>query len=304
MSSLRVTARRVLDDAWRPNGGYASPNLATYPWQWLWDSCFHALIWARVGDGRAVTELESLFRWQTSQGFVPHMGYQEDPRAAVELWGQPGASTITQPPMWGHAARLVTESGFSLSSDLLERMWQGFEWLWRHRMRDDILVLVHPWESGCDDSARWRPTTRTEWDRPAWKRAKLALLQTLEVDDRAAVANPAWEVGSAGFNAVVAFNVRELLTVDARPAWATRVAALEAALFRRFDADLGTWTDDPPSDVAGVGLRCCGGYRLLRSQSLDGQLSPLLRRLGGRQGDKQKGEGQSLHSETSSRVLY
>ena len=38
-------------------GGFCVPNPTTYPWQWLWDSCFHAVVWAHLGDERAVGEL-------------------------------------------------------------------------------------------------------------------------------------------------------------------------------------------------------------------------------------------------------
>ena len=37
-----------------PPAGFCVPNATTYPWQWLWDSCFHAVVWAHLGDERAV----------------------------------------------------------------------------------------------------------------------------------------------------------------------------------------------------------------------------------------------------------
>ena len=38
--------------------GYTAPNTDVYPWLWLWDSCFHVLIWAQLGEfGRACAEL-------------------------------------------------------------------------------------------------------------------------------------------------------------------------------------------------------------------------------------------------------
>lgn len=243
-AGLRDRARSVLDRAWRPDQGYCSPNLDTYPWLWLWDSCFHSVIWSALGDERAVTELEAVFHWQTDEGFVPHMGYQLDPEAAVDQWGQPGASTITQPPMWGHAARVAIDSGFRLPDELLDRMWAGLAWLWDHRRRDDAIVVCHPWETGCDDSPRWRPSSAADWDRPAWMVEKQRLVATLDIRGRAAVANPDWEVGSAGFMALMAFNIRELLAVAPRSGWDERAESLESALARRFDGS--TWRDDPP----------------------------------------------------------
>lgn len=247
-SSIRERARAVLEDAWRPEGGYCSPNLETYPWLWLWDSCFHSVVWAALGDLRAVTEIESVFRWQTDEGFVPHMGYQLDPAAATEIWGQPGASTITQPPMWGHAARVLVEFGFDLPAGLTDRMWAGLDWIWDHRRRGDAVVVCHPWETGCDDSPRWRAGPATSWDRPGWMEEKRRLVGTLDIRDRAAVANPDWEVGSAGFQALMAFNLRELSAVAPRQGRLDRAEVIEAGLARRFDGEI--WRDEPAAGEA------------------------------------------------------
>jgi len=92
LTAARTLATDVLNANWREDGGYTSPNLDTYPWQWLWDSCFHAIIWAALGDERAVRELEAVFTHQDAVGFVPHMGYQLDPEVATPLWGRSGCS--------------------------------------------------------------------------------------------------------------------------------------------------------------------------------------------------------------------
>ena len=39
---------------WRADG-HTVPNADVYPWQWLWDSCFHALIWQELGDSDQAT---------------------------------------------------------------------------------------------------------------------------------------------------------------------------------------------------------------------------------------------------------
>ena len=72
-----------MDHNWRGDHGYTMPSRETYPWMWLWDSCFHAVIYATLGDDRALLEAQSVFRWQTPDGMVPHMGYQAD-----EAFGQ------------------------------------------------------------------------------------------------------------------------------------------------------------------------------------------------------------------------
>ena len=44
--AVRAEARAVMEANWREEGGYTVPNSAVYPFQWLWDSCFHAGTWA------------------------------------------------------------------------------------------------------------------------------------------------------------------------------------------------------------------------------------------------------------------
>src|SRR2546429_6425119 len=105
-------SRRVLERNWVAEQGFTMPNRRKYPWQWLWDSCFHAIAWSALGDGRCRTELESLFSLQLPNGFLPHMGYQTDPARSLALWHSEGHSDITQPPMYGHALSVLAGRGF------------------------------------------------------------------------------------------------------------------------------------------------------------------------------------------------
>src|SRR5207302_7704535 len=66
-------SRRVLELNWVAEHGFTMPNRRKYPWQWLWDSCFHAIAWSALGDARCREELECLFSLQLSSGFLPHM---------------------------------------------------------------------------------------------------------------------------------------------------------------------------------------------------------------------------------------
>ena len=47
---LRARISEVFEAQWMPEG-YTAPNNVVYPWQWLWDSCFHAVIvWLELGE--------------------------------------------------------------------------------------------------------------------------------------------------------------------------------------------------------------------------------------------------------------
>ena len=68
---LRAAVGRLLEDPLGV-GRVRSPNPGIYPWQWLWDSCFHVLIWQALGEGgRAQRELAEVFRPQPRPGLSP-----------------------------------------------------------------------------------------------------------------------------------------------------------------------------------------------------------------------------------------
>lgn len=240
----------VLEAHWRDEG-FCVPHLRTYPYQWLWDSCFHAVVWCHLGEhDRAVAELRSAFRHQHDSGFVPHVQYGADDRLA-DFWGCRWTSSITQPPMYGHALAVLARSGGDVPVDLLERATAGLRFLLDSRARDDrsgLVTIVHPWESGADDSPRWDRWCGESFDPARWYRVKGELLTTV-VRDRGGspLANPGFGAAPAGFNALVAFNALELseLTGDAR----LRAAAQELgdALAQRWSTSEETWIDAGPA---------------------------------------------------------
>lgn len=247
-TELAARARRILEDAWRAPG-YTAPNAATYPWQWLWDSCFHAVVWAHVGDERGRLELEHALAGQADDGFVPHITYwSESPHAS--FWGRPAHSSITQPPMFGHAAAELARRGLLLDDHLLERCRAGLWHLLRDRARTPggLVTLVHPWESGADDGPRWDHWCPGGFDLPTWYDVKGELVAAIERNPSGSPErNPAFEVGAAGFNALVAFNARELAPLVADDELAAEADALARSLDRCWDGDLETWVDDGPS---------------------------------------------------------
>ena len=56
---------------------YNCPSPRDYPYQWFWDSCFHAIVLARLEPDWALRELRSLVSVQRSDGFLPHVIFWE-----------------------------------------------------------------------------------------------------------------------------------------------------------------------------------------------------------------------------------
>ena len=149
-------------------GGYTVPNGQVYPFQWNWDSAFVAMGFATFDVNRAWEELETLYSAQWDDGFVPHIIFwQDDPGyfPGPDVWQSgrtPPTSGITQPPVGASAARFVWERAPDAVNRprleaLFDRLIANHRWFWRNRDHDGrgVVVAVHPWETGRDNSPEW-----------------------------------------------------------------------------------------------------------------------------------------------------
>jgi hypothetical protein len=211
-------------------------------------------VWLAVGEAdRAVTELTSALADQDEDGFVPHVRYVGATNPHAAFWGRPTTSSITQPPMYGHAVATLIEAGVDVPAELVDRARAGIEFLLRRRHPSGLVTVVHPWETGCDDSPRFDHWGAEDADR--WFAVKGALLATVERSPTGApLANPAFDCASAGFNALVAWNAGRL-GIDA--------SDIVDALAAQWDG--ATWVD------AGAASETSG-----RCRTLDGLLPLLL----------------------------
>ncbi|MCA9361647.1 hypothetical protein KC845_03780 [Candidatus Kaiserbacteria bacterium] len=151
---------------------YTLPSSELYPFQWLWDSCFHALIYNQLGDtDHAKQELLSATAKPLPNGLLPHIIYWQKPPAGVSwgreqrgdvidaAWGTEGVSAITQPPL---IARAVLDTYQHTQDDkFLKTIWPRlvnyFSYLRNQRTYQDteLLYIINPDESGEDNSPRY-----------------------------------------------------------------------------------------------------------------------------------------------------
>ena len=256
---MNVAALAVMESNWR-EAGFTSPNTTVYPWLWLWDSCFHGLIWHHLGrTDRALVELASVFEDQGSAGFVPHMRYVDAPEEAADFWGRSGTSAITQPPMFGHAVAELVRAGVDVGP-LADQASLAIRHLFdRPPTPSGLVPIFHPWESGCDDSPRW--DSGRFFDASRWHHDKGRFVEGLRFDaDGAPIANATFTVGSVGFNALVAFNASELVSIGVGELSPDR-DRLVAAIADRYDDEAGTWVDD--SHLLGAAVRTLDAHLAL-----------------------------------------
>jgi 2-keto-4-pentenoate hydratase len=233
------------------------PHPVVYPGLWLWDSCFHSLIWSALGDAdRAVRELQAVFATQTPQGFVPHMSFGRDGGLHPDLWQTDGPSTITQPPMYGHAVAALARAGTpvdTLTGPATRALWYLFD---NRAAPCGLLRIFHPWESGTDDSPRWASWQDDLTDRQEWWRVKGAMVRALQVEGGAAMASDRFDVCPAGWNALVAWNAAELASLTGDIALAAAADQLARRLDElAWDEDSKTWADTLPRGETGSTVR-------------------------------------------------
>jgi len=187
-------------------GDYTAPtNIGLYPHQWLWDSCFTAVGLRHYDIERAKIELSSLLRGQWSNGMLPNMILSQDKNARDgniwRSWINPNApegihtSGITQPPMLAEAIvrvgeRMKAPERRSWYKHMYEPLLAYHQWLYADRdpHNEGLLLQIHPWETGLDNTPPWMSRIR-EHNMPLWiktaEKLKLApLLNTFRRDTK------------------------------------------------------------------------------------------------------------------------
>lgn len=148
------------------------PASDLYPHQWLWDSCFIAIGLSHLDINRAQTELTSLLNAQWANGMLPHIIFSPaHSRRERELWRSQLSpyspreiytSGLTQPPMLAEAVvrigkKLKIHERRSWYRQVLPHLLRYHGWLYAERdpHQEGLIVLLHPYESGLDNSPPW-----------------------------------------------------------------------------------------------------------------------------------------------------
>jgi glycogen debranching enzyme len=164
-------AVRVLLRNWH---GYATvPSRSLYPHQWSWDSAFIALGLQHISATRAATELLSLFGAQWADGRIPQIAFNPAvPDDAYfpgpSVWrssaieGHPPIDTsgIIQPPLHAVAVASIVRQLGDQDLSFAERAYpclvdQNAYIRARRTVDGGLAALVHPWETGLDNSPAW-----------------------------------------------------------------------------------------------------------------------------------------------------
>ena len=233
-------------------GNYTVPTDSLYPFQWNWDSAFCAMGFATFDIPRAWTELETLYSGQWSDGFLPHIIFHQTVESyfpGPEVWGTnktPPSSGISQPPLTSTAVRFILdragddEESEARAAALYPRIVALHDW-WA-RVRDPgsmgLVGVLHPWESGADNSPIWDaslravPATNTPYHRrdvtlldaemrpKPWEYDRYLYLvefyRNLEWDGSRMWEKAPFKVADIGLNSILARDERDLIVLAGR----------------------------------------------------------------------------------------
>lgn len=141
---------------------YTVPSPISYPFQWFWDSCFHAIILSYFDTDTAKKELLALGSKQFKNGMIPHMIYWEDPRKfkfPLIPWGKHRTSSIVQPPLLAYAVWAVykkdPDKAFLVKMLPVIHGLHHYFLTIRDPYKHHLAGLVNPDESGEDNSPRF-----------------------------------------------------------------------------------------------------------------------------------------------------
>lgn len=169
--TVQDVCKEVLEANW--SNGHTIPASGLYPHQWLWDSCFSAIGIRHFDVEKAQTELRNLLRGQWANGMLPHMIFADNDkhsqdRKIWQSWRNPNSpddlntSGMTQPPMLAEAVVRVGEKlklvdRRSWYQDMYPALLAHHQWIYAERDPHDegLALLIHPWESGLDNSPPW-----------------------------------------------------------------------------------------------------------------------------------------------------
>lgn len=293
-------------------GAATLPSRAQYPHQWSWDSAFIAIGLAQISQDRAQRELLGLLAARWRDGRLPHIVYSAADDAYFPgpgFWasrrvpGTPEAATsgIVQPPVHARASLTVftqatDETGaLRFLSEAYPRLTAQHRYLIARRDvgGGGLAAIVHPWESGMDNSPAWdpflaglaasRPTFRRKDVRhvPATERpsdadyaAYIALAENyrdLGYDDGRLTGGHPFTVEDPLFNAILLdgelclAEIARLLGRDPAPHRTAARSVHHALMARLWDEDLGTFVARDVRTGRRAAVPTAGGFAPLLS---------------------------------------
>lgn len=168
--------------------GWTIPSSSLYPHLWNWDSGFISRGYLHYDPEKAYIELRSLFAGQWSDGFLPHIIFNPEYThhfPGRDYWKADNSgkvpagiftSGISQPPV--HATMIAKaikldpdkERALSFLKEIYPKLKKLHDFYFTERdpYSENLVSIVHPWESGLDNAPLWDEPLAAITDTSEW----------------------------------------------------------------------------------------------------------------------------------------
>jgi glycogen debranching enzyme len=162
---LLTNLRRGVADWNGKEFSFVVPSLRGYPFQWFWDSCFHAVALTHLDKEQAKAELATLLSGALPNGFIPHIIFWEMEKQPDFLsrnivgMTSPYYSSTTQPPIIAYAVERVYQAtrDEAFKDAALPKLTAFYRWVRESRDPDGdgLIAVIQPEEAGTDCSPKY-----------------------------------------------------------------------------------------------------------------------------------------------------
>jgi glycogen debranching enzyme len=270
LALLKGNLRHGYDARYRRKFAYICPSNGRYPWQWFWDSSFHAIALSHLDSALAKQELLSLVSVQEKSGFIGHVIYWHGGRIPP-IWAyfqsrlawRPHNTALIQPPVIARAAWQVfqADEDRAFLEQITPRLNLYYRWLAEHRDPDGdgLISIISPYESGMDHRPAYDSIVGIRSRRPSrvlmeLKLRKLDLLHLLLSPNYNLRRIFAWDrfvVEDVMVNCVYADGLRALAELNRvaceytqAEQWEASASKVEAAILEKcYDPGTGLYFD-------------------------------------------------------------
>ena len=171
MIDHKNTAKKILFDNRYDN--YTVPSKNLYKHQWSWDSGWIVFGLNTINEeNHSEKELLHLFTYQWNNGLVPSIIFNlsdidyfpgpdiwEVKKFAINLTNKNNSTGIVQPPIHSYATlnTFYKTKNKVFLKQIFPKLLSWHEYLYRERdiIKEGLVYIRHPWESGMDNSPIW-----------------------------------------------------------------------------------------------------------------------------------------------------
>jgi glycogen debranching enzyme len=259
---LLTNLRRGVADWNGKEFSFVVPSLRGYPFQWFWDSCFHAIALTHLDREQAKAELTTLMSGALPNGFIPHIIFWEMDKQPDFLsrnivgMTSPYYSSTMQPPIIAYAVERVYQAtgDEAFKERALPILTAYYRWVRENRDPDNdgLIAVIQPEEAGTDCSPKYDEVLGLEELSNQGFIARLkevyAAYEPMRGNDRRILAADIFHIEDVLVNSIYAFGLRALVRLLGDGPEAAEFSregdrTLEALLSKCWDEDAGAFFD-------------------------------------------------------------